>query len=314
MANFTHLNKARLKDSYQISFLDTYYDYNQIPMNPDDRIHTVFITEKGLFCYRMMLFGLNNAGAIYQRLMTKMFTKQLGRIIEVYINDMVIKSRETDQHLRDIEECFQVLRYYKMWLNPAKCAFGVSSGQFLGHIVTKCGIEANPTQLESISSLDTPKYVRDVHRLTRKIASLSMFISRISNRYEPFFKSIKKNTSSLWGPEQGKAFMELTQYLNSRPILSSPLSEEDLFMYLAVSEVAVSAILFCDENKKQRPVFYLSKTLLDAETRYSAVEKIVLALVNAKKKLHHYFETHLITVITDFPIKQILSKSDLSGN
>ena len=108
--------------------------------------------------------------------------------------------------------------------------------------------------------------------------------------------------------------MELKQYLSSPPILSSPLSEEDLFMYLAVSEVAVSAILFCDENKKQRPVFYLSKTLLDAETRYSAVEKMVLALVNAKKKLHHYFETHLITVITDFPIKQILSKSDLSGN
>ena len=84
-------------------------------------------------------------------------------------------------------------------------------------------------------------------------------------------------------------------------------------MYLAVSEVAVSAVLFHEENKKQRPVFYVSRMLLDAETRYSAVEKMVLALVNAKKKLRHYFETHLVIVITDFPIKQILSKSDLSG-
>ena len=90
-------------------------------------------------------FGLKNAGATYQCLMNKMFTKQLGKIIKVYIDDMMIKSREADQHLRDIDECFQVLQYYKMWLNPRKCAFGVSFGQFLGHIVTKHSIEANPT-------------------------------------------------------------------------------------------------------------------------------------------------------------------------
>ena len=126
----------------------------------------------------------------------------------------------------------------------------------------------------------------------------------MSDICEPFFKSIKKNTSSLWGPEQEKAFMELKQYLSSPQILSSPLLKEDLFMYLAVSEVAISVVLFHEENKKQRHVFYMSN---------SVVEKMVLALVNAKKKLHHYFETHPITVITDFPIKQILSKPDLSG-
>ena len=84
-----------------------------------------------------------------------------------------------------------------MLLSLAKCAFGVSSGQFLGHIVTKRGIEANPTQLQSISRLDTPKSVREIQRLTRKIATPSIFISRMSDRCEPFFKSIKKKTSSL---------------------------------------------------------------------------------------------------------------------
>ena len=106
---------------------------------------------------------------------------------------------------------------------------------------------------------------------------------------------------------------ELKQYFSSPPILSSPLSEEELVMYLVVSEVAVSAVLFHEENKKQRHVFYVSRMLLAIETRYSAVEKMMLALVNEKKKLRHYFETHLIIVITDFPIKQILSKPDLSG-
>ena len=90
----------------RMSFLDAYSCYNQIPMNLEDRIHTAFVTQKGMFCYRVMPFGLKNAGATYQRLMNKMFAKQLGRIIEVYIDDMVIKSKEADQHLRDIDECF----------------------------------------------------------------------------------------------------------------------------------------------------------------------------------------------------------------
>ena len=97
-------------------------------MDPDNRIYTASITEQGLFCYRVMPFGIKNAGATYQRLMNKMFTKQLGRIIEVYINDMVIKSIEAYQYLRDIDECFLVIIHYKMRLNLVKCAFVISFG------------------------------------------------------------------------------------------------------------------------------------------------------------------------------------------
>ena len=156
---------------------------------------------------------------------------------------------------------FKSFWFYKMWLNPTKCAFGVSSGQFLEHIVTKRGIEANPMQLKSIFGLDTPKSMRDVQRLTEKIVALSRFVLRMLDRCEPFFKSIKKNTSSLWGLEQEKAFMELKQYLSSPPILSSPLLEDELFMYLVVSEVTVSVVLFREKNKKERPVFYVSRML-----------------------------------------------------
>ena len=112
-----------------------------------------------------------------------------------------------------------------MCLNLAKCAFDVLFSKFLGHIVTKRGMEANPMQLESIYGLDTPKSVREVQWLIGKIAALSRFVSRISDRCEPFFKCIKKNTSLLWGLEQEYAFTELKQYLSSPPILSSPLPE-----------------------------------------------------------------------------------------
>ena len=114
-----------------------------------------------------------------------------------------------------------------------------------------------------------------------------------------FFKSIKKSSIELWGEEQRKAFAELKEYMSSPPILVSPKAGEDLYMYLAVSKVPVSAALFKEADGKQKPVFYTSRMLADPETWYSVTEKLVLALVNAKKKLKPYFEAHTIVVLTE---------------
>ena len=115
-----------------------------------------------------------------------------------------------------------------------------------------------------------------------------------------------------WGEEQSEAFRELKKYLSTAPILFAPNEEEDLFLYLAVSDVAVSGMLVREEGRRQKPVFYTSKMLLDAETRYNTMEKMVLALVTAKKKLRHYFKSHTIIVMTNCPIGKILSKPNLS--
>ncbi|XP_062089003.1 uncharacterized protein LOC133795566 [Humulus lupulus] len=261
----------------RMSFLDAYSGYNQIPMKSEDRIHTSFITEDGLYCYKVMPFGLKNAGATYQRLMHKLFSSLLGRNMEVYIDDMVIKSKQSSSHIDDLTECFDILDAYKMKLNPSKCVFGVSSGQFLGYIVSQRGIEANPTQIASLSEIKEPRTIRDIQALTGKIVALSRFISRMSDRCQPFLQCIKKSTNTTWGPEQQKALDELKTYLSSPPILSSPLANEDLFLYLSVSQFAVSSVLFREEANRQRPVFYCSKKLLDAETRYSMMEKLVLS-------------------------------------
>jgi len=327
--DFTNLNKACPKDSYplpkidqlvdatagyeRMSFLDAYSGYNQIRMSKKDRIHTAFITERGLYCYKVMPFGLKNAGATYQRLINRMFTKHIGTKVEAYIDDMVIKSKKSKDHVSDMEEIFGIFRKFQMKLNPLKCAFGVSLGQFLGHVGSKRGIEPNPTQVKSLSAIQEPKTVRDVQSLAGKIAALGRFISRMSDRCKPFFQCIKQSASLEWGEEQNRAFRELKEYLSTSPVLSAPEDGEELFLYLAVSEVVVSGVLIKEENKKQKPVFYTSKMLLDAETRYSDLEKMVLALVTAKKKLRHYFESHPITVVTNYPIRQILSKPDLSG-
>ena len=138
-----------------------------------------------------MPFGLKNAGATYQRLINKIFSKHIGKKVEAYIDDMVIKSKKSGDHISDIEEIFEIFRKFRMKLNPLKCAFGVSSGQFLGHVVSKRGIEPNPTQVKSLSSIQEPKTVRDVQSLAGKIAALGRFISKMSDRCKPFFHCIK---------------------------------------------------------------------------------------------------------------------------
>ena len=135
----------------------------------------------------------------------------------------------------------------------------------------------------------------------------------MSDKCKPFFRCIKQSSTLEWGEEQSEALKELKKYLSTAPILSAPAEEEDLYLYLAVSDVAVSGVLIREDGGKQKKVFYTSKMLLDAETRYSKMEKMVLALVTAKKKLRHYFESHTIMVMTNCPIGQILSKPDLSG-
>ena len=164
--DFINLNDACLKDSFPLprinqlvdsttrhkflTFMDTFSGYNQIQMAYEDQEKTTFVTSQGLYCYRVMLFGLKNVGATYQRLVNQMFSKHIGRNIEMYVDDMLVKIKEEEGHLDDLKETFDTLRQYIMKLNPTKCALGVSSGKFIGFMVSQRGIEANPEKVKAI--------------------------------------------------------------------------------------------------------------------------------------------------------------------
>ena len=126
-----------------LTFMDAFSIYNQIKMAEKDQEKTAFITSQRLYCYKVMPFRLKNAGATYQRLVNKMFNKQIGRNMEVYVDDMLVKSKEELADLDDFREMFATLKQYQMKLNPRKCVFGVASGKFLGFMVSLRGIEAN---------------------------------------------------------------------------------------------------------------------------------------------------------------------------
>ena len=207
--DFMDLNRACLKDSYPlpridtlvdstarrelISFMDAFSGYNQIKMNEDDQERTSFVTSQGLFCYKVMSFGLKNAGATYQRLMNKMYAHQIGRNVQVYVDDMLVKSLRENDHLDDLQETFDTLRSYNMKLNPSKYVFGVTTGKFLGFMVSQKGIEVNPEKVRAIMELEPPRTVKEVQSLNGKIVALNRFVSKATDKCLPFFHTLKKS-------------------------------------------------------------------------------------------------------------------------
>ena len=145
-----------------MSFLDAFQGYHQIPLATEDQEKTAFVTPVGNYYYKVMPFGLKNVGSTYQRMMTRMFEQQMGKSVEVYIDDMVVKSKLVPDHIEDLGDVFQILRKYKLRLNATKCSFGVGSGKFLGYMVTHRGIEVNPDQIRAIHSLQPPRNPKEV--------------------------------------------------------------------------------------------------------------------------------------------------------
>ena len=137
----------------QISFLDAFQGYHQIPLSLDDQEKTNFVTPIGNYHYKEMPFGLKNAGSTYERMMTKMFEPQLGKNIEIYIDNMVVKSKVEFEHVNDLGDIFEILRKHKLCLNASKCSFSVGYDKFLGYMVTNHKIEVDPNQIREINNL-----------------------------------------------------------------------------------------------------------------------------------------------------------------
>ncbi|GJT26465.1 reverse transcriptase domain-containing protein [Tanacetum coccineum] len=330
--DFKDLNKACPKDGYPLSeidwkveslygfpfkcFLDAYKGYHQIKMAKEDEEKTAFITSQGIYCYSKMPFGLRNARATYQHLVDKAFHKQVGRNLEVYVDDLVIKIRTEGEIIRDIEETFKKLREINMKLNPKKCTFGVEEGMFLGYKVNIKGMKVCPDKVDAVLSLPSPKYLKDVQKLNEKLASLNRFLAKSAEKSLPFFKTLKKCTKKsdfCWTDEAESEFKKMKQHIAELPMLTAPEEKEELIVYLAAARETVSAVLMTEREAKQMPIYFVSRALRGPEVNYTLMEKLVLALVHASKRLKRYFQAHPIIVITDQPIKQVLSKPEVAG-
>ncbi|CAL2277496.1 unnamed protein product [Prunus armeniaca] len=209
---------------------------------------------------------------------------------------------------------FTILKECRMRLNPTKCAFGVALDKFLGFMISQKGIEANPEKIQAILVMTIPKTVKDIQSLTGRVAALSRFISKATDRCTPFFKALKGSKRSItWTAECDKAFSELKEYMSRAPLLSTPKPGDIFMIYLSISATAVISVLIRPEESAEHPVHYVSKVLQDAVVRYPNIEKLAFALVVSARRLRPYFQAHTIHVLTNQPLRQVLQKPETSG-
>ncbi|GJR01392.1 reverse transcriptase domain-containing protein [Tanacetum coccineum] len=263
-----------------------------------------------------MSFGLKNVGATYQRLVDRAFQKQIGRNLKVYVNDLVIKSHTKEEIIRDIAEIFKTLRQINMKLNLKKCTFGMQEGMFLGYKVNADELKVCPDKADAVLSLPSSGCLKDVQKLNGKLASLNRFLSKSAKKSLPFFKTLKKCTKKSdfqWTQEAEIAFRQMKKLIEDLPMLTAPNEKEELIIYLAAAKEAISAVLMTEREGKQMPVYFVSRALRGQKINYTPMEKLVLALLSASRRLKRYFQVHTIVVITDQPIKQLLPRISIKG-
>ncbi|XP_059277852.1 uncharacterized protein LOC132032053 [Lycium ferocissimum] len=328
--DFRDLNNACPKDEFPLpiielmidattgyeamSFMDGSSGYNQIRMSPKDEELTAFRTPKGIYCYKVMPFGLKNAGATYQRAMQNIFDNILHKNVECYVDDLVVKSRKKSDHLQDLRMVFDLLRRYQLKMNPLKCAFGVTSGKFLGFVVRHRGIEIDQAKVDSIVKMAEPRNIHELKSLQGKLAYLRRFISNLAGKCQPFSRLMKKGAPFEWDQACANAFESIKSYLTKPPVLAAPVPGKPLILYISAQERSVGALLAQENSeRKENALYYLSRMMTPNELKYSPIEKLCLALVFSIQKMKHYFQAHVVRLISKAnPIKFVMSKPVLS--
>ncbi|CAL2239431.1 unnamed protein product [Prunus armeniaca] len=333
--DYRNLNEASPKDEYpmpmadmlvdgaahnqMLSFMDGNAGYNQIMMAEEDIHKTAFMCPGhiGAFEYTVMPFGLRNAGATYQRAMNSVFHDMIGHSLEVYIDDVVIKSPEEGNHMTNLRGAFLRMRQHKLKMNPKKCVFGVQAGNFLGFLVHQRGIEIDKNKAKSIIEALPPRNKKELQSLLGKINFLRRFISNYAGKIQPFSSllRLKQEQTFKWEEQHQQAFEEIKHYLSNPPVLSPPKRGRPLKLYISASEISIGSLLVQDNKEgKEQTVYYLSRTLTEVERKYSAIERLCLALYFTAVKLRHYMLPYTIYIIakTDL-IKYMLTRPMLRG-
>jgi hypothetical protein len=238
-----------------------------------------------------MPFGLKNAGATYQRMMQNCLGSQIGRNIQVYIDDVVITTRKEESLISDLAETIENLNRYKLKLNPTKCSFGVSTGQLLGFLVSARGIEANPEKIQAILMMGKPTKLHDIQKLAGHVAVLSRFVARLGEKTLPFYALMKKSDDKFeWTEEADTTFAQLKKVLSTPPVLVAPKEKEPLLLYIAATHQVMSIVLVVERSEEgkahgvQRPVYFVSEVLSPTKQRYPHFQKTCIQCIHNSTK------------------------------
>jgi hypothetical protein len=246
-------------------------------MKESDQLTTSFIMPSGMFYYVTMPFGLRNAGATYQRCMQHVFGDHIGGTVEAYVDDIVVKTRKADDLVSDLHIAFDCLRANGVKLNPEKCVFGVSRGMLLGYIVSQRGIKPNPEKVAALNRMGSIQDLKGVQKVLGCLATLSRFISWLSEKSLPLYRLLKKHECFSWTVKAQEALDKLKATLAHVPILTLSQNGEPLYLYVAATTQVVSAVIVVERAEEghslpvQRPMYYISEVLSETKARYPQI-------------------------------------------
>lgn len=305
----------RLRGSAVYTKLDLKSGYNQLLVYPDDRDKTAFNSYFGHHQFNVMPFGLTNAPATFVTLMTRVFRDYINKFIICFVDDILIYSKNREEHAVHVAKALEVLQKNQLYVNPAKCEWGMDRVSFLGHVVSADGIAVDSSKIDTIRGWPAPGNVTELRSFLGLAGYYRAYVPQYSKIAADLTTLTGKNQAWVWGEAQQKAFDELKKRLSSTPVLVVPDVDLPFVIHTDASDFAVGAVLEQNQGHGLQPVAYLSKKLNAAQCNYSVYEKELLAIVTALGEWKHYLlgSQHKITIISDHqPLKWLLNQQVLS--
>lgn len=230
------------------------------------------------------------------------------------IDDILIKSKQGQDHLQALEEVFTILQRYKLRLKPQKCKFGVTSSKLLGFMVSNRGIKVDPKKVRVIISMPSPKNLKQLRSIQGKINSIRRFISQLGDKCRPFTHLPKKDVKIVWDEKYQKAFEDIKQYFLNHPILVPMDFSQPAYLYISTSLYVIGTMLYKkNTNNKKRAIYYLRKKFIEYEIKYTPMKKICYAMIFTTKKLRYYLlycSTYVVGHVN--PLTYLMAKQHIS--
>ena len=282
------------------STMDMRSGYWQVPLSKEAIPKTAFVCHRGQFEFLRVPFGLANAPSHYQRIMTQVLGKYIGKFVMVFLDDIVVYSKDTKQHLEHLNLVFEALSGAHLTVKESKCTFFKTEVDLLGYIVGADGLKAQPTKTNAIEKQPPPSDITALRRFLGMATYYRQLVPEFSKIAEPLNKLTRKDVPFVWGKAQQTAFVTLKGELASDRIMAFPQLNKPYILYTDACDYAIGAIL-CqeDENGCERPIQYLSAQLTSTQRKWATIEKEAFAVIYALKKLRPYLLGADFTVYTD---------------
>ena len=281
------------------STIDMSWGFYQLPLKTKSQDYTAFSTPFGSFKWLVMPMGLAGSPPVFQPLMEKVLVGLTWKSTIPYLDDCIIFSRTAEEHIARLREVFQSFKYANLTINPLKCEFFRQHVPFLGHIVKRDGIQADPAKTSAVRQYPVPKSVTEVKSFLGLCSYYRRYVHDFAAIARPLHQ-LTENTKELHGnPEAQTAFEQLKDCLTLTPILAFPWMKEPFILYTDASQFAIGAILAQVQNGLERVICYASKFLNKAQSRYSTTKQELLAIVNYTRHFMHYLLGQRFKIITD---------------